>query len=64
MTKEGFWADSINVSVITVNRQLVNIYKRYTIEVAVTDISDIIRTSNVLFIVTDLKRYKAILDYL
>ena len=64
MAEEGFWADTINISVIAINRQSINIYRRYIIKVATTDTSGVIRTSNVLFIVTDMKYYKAILDYL
>ena len=62
--KEGFWADLINMGVITVNGQLISVYRRYTIKVAATDISNVIRTSNVLFLIINIKYYKIILNYL
>ena len=64
MAKEDFWADTINVDIMAVNRQSINIYKKHTIEVAVTDINNMTKSSNILFIITDVKYYKAILDYL
>ena len=64
MVKEGFWADTINVNVMAVNRQSISIYKKHIMEVTATDINSVTKFSNILFIVTDVKRYKAILNYL
>ena len=64
MVKEGFWADAINVGVIAVNRQPISVYRKSTIEIAAIDTNSVTKFSNILFIVTDIKRYKAILNYL
>ena len=64
IAKEGFRADAVDISVVAVNRQPISVYRKHIIEVATTDINDMTKSSNVPFIVTDIKRYKAILDYL
>ena len=64
IAEEGFWADTININVITVNRQPISVYGRHIIEVIAININSVIRISNVPFIVTDIKCYKIILDYL
>ena len=64
MAEEGFRADIIDINVVAVNRQFISVYKKYIIEIIVTDINSITKSSNILFIITDVKRYKAILDYL
>ena len=64
MTEKGFRADAINIDMVTVNRQFISVYKKYIIEIAVTDINNITKFFNILFIITDVKRYKAILNYL
>ena len=64
MAEEGFRADTINISVIAVNRQPISVYKKHTMKVAVININGVIKFFNIPFIVTDIKRYKAILDYL
>ena len=64
MIKEGFRTDIINVGVITVNGQSISIYKKHIMKVAVTDINNVIKSYNVMFIVINVRRYKIILDYL
>ena len=64
MAKEDFRADAININIMAVNRQFISVYKKYIIEVVITDINSVIKSSNISFIITDVKCYKAILDYL
>ena len=64
MIKEGFRADTINIDVVAVNGQSISVYKKHTIKIAVTNTNSVIKFFNVSFIVTDIKRYKAILNYL
>ena len=64
MAEKDFQADSIIISMVAVNRQSINIYRKYIIEIAAIDINNVTKTSNISFIVTDIKYYKAILNYL
>ena len=64
MAEEGFRADIININIVIVNRQFISVYKKHIIKIAVININNIIKFSNIPFIITDMKRYKAILDYL
>ena len=64
MVEEDFRADTVNISVIIVNRQSISVYRKHTIKVAAININNMIKSFNVPFIVIDIKRYKVILDYL
>ena len=64
MAKKDFWADTVNINIIVINRHSISVYRTYTMEIAATDINSIIKFSNIPFIITDIKRYKAILNYL
>ena len=64
MAEEDFWADIININVIAINRQPISVYRKHIIEIAAINTNSITKFSNVSFIITDVKHYKAILDYL
>ena len=64
MAEEGFWADTVNIDVVAINGQFISVYKKYIMKIVATDINSVTKFSNVPFIVTDIKRYKVILDYL
>ena len=64
IAEEGFRADAININIVVINGQFISVYRKHTMKIAATDTNNMTKFFNVLFIVTDIKRYKAILNYL
>ena len=64
MAKEDFRADTVNIDIMTVNRQSISVYRKHIIGITVTDTNNMTKSFNIPFIVTDIKHYKIILDYL
>ena len=64
MAEEGFRADAVDINIIAVNGQFISVYRKYTIEIAAININNMTKFFNIPFIVTDIKYYKTILNYL
>jgi hypothetical protein len=59
--KEGFWANSMLVKVITMDGHLIIVYSKHIVKIEITNSFSEYYVSNVNFIATDIKRYNVIL---
>ena len=62
--KEGFWADSASMSTMAVDGHLIAVYSQHTVNTEAIDFSEELHSFKIDFIVTDIKRYDAILEWL
>ena len=62
--KKDFWADSASIGTITVNNHLITVYSQHTVNTEAINFSRKSHSFKIDFIVTDIKRYNAILKWL
>ena len=61
--KEDFWADSVFMGTIAVDNHLIAVYSQHTVDIEVINFSKELCSFKIDFIVTDIKRYNAILEW-
>jgi hypothetical protein len=59
--KEGFWANSTLVGAVAVDGHSIMVYNKHIVKMEITNSFNEYRVSDVDFIITNIKRYNAIL---